>query len=207
VFQSASIPKIDVDEAVAKQMRVAEKFSGGEIPAAQRDEIEKGMREGIEKQKSPFRRALTLPFVLIPIFLVPAIYHGIAAAFDKKSTYMRMVSAYSYTSLVQIVPLLLGAAVASQSERLSATDVQFGRVLKSNAAAFLDFDTTHKALLALLSSVDLFDLWGFAVGVIAVSRVTRFSVRGAALTVGGVWGAYILLKVVLGVVGQAFGIV
>lgn len=203
-FQSAAVPKIDVDEAVAQQLRIAEKFGSGEMSAEQREKVEEQIREGIEKQSSPLRRLLTLPFVLIGVLLVPAIYHGIAAAVDRKSTYWRMVSAYSYTGLIYVVPTLLSSAVAWSSERLSANDVQYNRVLKSNVAAFLDFDTTHKAILAVLSSVDLFDAWGFAVGVIAVSRVTRLSVRGAALTVGGVWGAYILLKVVLGVVAQAF---
>ena len=96
--------------------------------------------------------------------------------------------------------------IAYSKETLSASAVQYNRVLKSNVAAFLDFDTTHKALLALLSSVDVFDLWAYVVGTIAVSRLTRFSTKGAALVVGGVWGSYILIKVVLGVLLQSFSL-
>jgi hypothetical protein len=158
----------------------------------------------MEKQSSPGRRLALMPLFLIPIFMVPALYHASAAAFGTKTTYMRLVSAYSYMNLINLVPLLLSTAVAWSAERLSANDVNFNRVLKSNVAAFMDFDTTHKALLGLLSSVDLFDAWWFVVGTIAVSRVTRFSPKGAALTVGAVWGTYILIKVVLGVVFQAF---
>lgn len=205
VYQSIAGPKIDVDEAVAQQLRVTEKMMGRELPAEQREEIEQGIRQQVEGQNSPARRALTLPFILIPIFLVPALYHAIAAATGRKSTYMRLVSAYSYTQTIQLVPLLLSSLVAAlTTHKLSVNDVQFSRVLKSNAAAWLDFDSTHKAVLALLSSVDVFDIWAFVVGTIALSRVTRFSVRGAALTVGGVWAAYILLKIVLGVVYQTF---
>jgi hypothetical protein len=46
------------------------------------------------------------------------------------------------------------------SEHDRRRELQTGRLLKSNVAAFLDFDTTSKPLLAILSSVDVFDIWG-----------------------------------------------
>ena len=90
------------------------------------------------------------------------------------------------------------------SEKLDINDIQFMRVLKSNVGAFLDFETTSKALLAITSSIDVFDIWGFLVGSIALSKTTRFSKAGAMYTVGGVWMVYILLKVALGAVYTAF---
>jgi hypothetical protein len=111
---------------------------------------------------------------------------------------MTVVAGYAYTQVIQIFPQLLTAVVAWPQKRLDAMDVQFARVLKSNVGAFLDFDTTSKAVLAMASSLDVFDIWAFFVGSIALSKTTRFSPKGARFAVGGVWLAYILLKVVLG---------
>ena len=203
-MQSATVPKIDVDDAVKTQMKFIDKMAGGDMPEAQRAEVERQTREGFEKGKSPVRRALTTLLVLIPVLFVPAVYHGLAAAFGKKTKYMTVLSGYAYTQVIQVVPLLLTAVVAWPRDMLDAMDVQFGRVLKSNVGAFLDFDTTSKAVLALTSSIDVFDIWAFLVGSIAVSKTTRFSAGGARLVVGGVWGAYILVKVVFGTLYSAF---
>jgi len=202
--QTATVPKIDVDDAVKTQMRFVDKMSKGNIPAARRAEIEQQTREGFEKGKSPVRRALTSLLVFVPVFFVPLLYHGIAAAFGKKKSYMRVVAGYAYTQVIQVIPLLLTAVVAWPQERLEAMDVQFGRVLKSNVGAFLDWDATSKALLGLASSIDVFDIWAFFVGSIAVSKTTAFSKSGARWVVGGVWLLYILCKVVLGALYGAF---
>ena len=162
--QSATLPKIDVDEAVKAQMKMTDKMSQGKLPAEKRAEIEAQMRQGMEKQKSPVRRALNCLFIFIPVLLVPLIYHGLAASFGAKTRYLTVLSGYAYTQVIQIIPLLLTAVVAFPQEMLSAPDVQFARVLKSNVGAFLDFDTTNKAILAIASSIDIFDIWAFIVG-------------------------------------------
>ena len=109
-----------------------------------------------------------------------------------------MLSGYAYTWSIYLIPTLLSALVAMPRDKLDASDIQFQRVLKSNVAAFMDFDSTSKVLLAILSSVDIFDIWAFFVGSIAVSKTTKFSSSSAKYVVGGVWLAYILLKVCLG---------
>ena len=198
IAQSVMLPKMDVDDAVKTQMKFIDKMSKGSIPEEKRAEIETKTREGMEAGKRPFRRVLNTLFILIPILLVPAIYHGLAAAFNAKTTYLKVLSGYSYTWSIYIVPILLSALVAMPRASLDATEIQFQRVLKSNVAAFLDFDSTSKVLLAVLSSVDIFDIWGFFVGSIALSKTTKFSASAAKYVVGGVWLAYILLKVCFG---------
>jgi hypothetical protein len=89
-------------------------------------------------------------------------------------------------------------------DKLDVTEINFQRVLKSNVAAFLDFDTTSKVLLAVLSSVDVFDIWAFFVGSLALSKTTRLSSSAAKYVVGGVWLSYILLKVCLGALYATF---
>ena len=204
VSQSATIPKIDVDDAVKTQMKFVDKMAKGNLTPEKRAEIVEQTRQGFEKQRSPVRRALNCLFIFIPVFIVPLIYHGLAAAFGVKTKYLTVVAGYAYTQVIQIIPALLTAVVAFPQEMLSASDVQFARVLKSNVGAFLDFDTTSKALLAVASSVDVFDIWAFFVGSIALSKTTRFSPRGAKFVVGGVWGAYILLKICFGALYSVF---
>ena len=113
------------------------------------------------------------------VLIVPLIYHGLAAAFGAKTKYLTVVAGYAYTQVIQIIPQLLTAVVAWPRESL-------------------------EALLAVASSLDVFDIWAFFVGSIALSKTTRFSPRGAKYVVGGVWLSYILLKVCLGGVYSAF---
>jgi hypothetical protein len=115
-----------------------------------------------------------------------------------------VLGGYAYTWSIYLVPILLSALVAIPRDVLDVTEINFQRVLKSNVAAFLDFDTTSKVLLAILSSVDVFDIWAFFVGSIALSKTTRFSPSSAKYVVGGVWLAYILLKICLGAMYSAF---
>jgi hypothetical protein len=204
VSQSATMPKVDVDDAVKTQMKFVDKMSGGNMDAKKREEIVEQTRLGMEKQKSPVRRGLNTLFIFIPVLIVPLIYHGLASAFGTKTKYMTVVAGYAYTQIIQVIPALLTAAVAWPQESFNLTDIQYARVLKSNLGAFLDFDTTNKAILAVASSVDVFDIWAFFIGSIALSKTTRFSPRGAKYVVGGVWAAYILLKMCLGGLYSAF---
>ncbi len=204
VSQSATVTKIDVDDAVKTQMKFVDKMSQGQLTEQKRAEIVEQTRQGMENQKSPLRRGLNTLFVFIPVLIVPLIYHGTAAAFGTKTKYLTVLSGYAYTQVIQVIPQLLTAVVAWPRDRLDAADVQFARVLKSNVGAFLDFDTTSKALLAVASSVDVFDIWAFIVGSIALSKTTRFSAGAARYVVGGVWLAYILLKIALGGLYSAF---
>lgn len=204
VSQSATVTKIDVDDAVKTQMKFVDKMSGGRMTEADRAKVEEQTRAGIEKGKSPVRRALNTLFVFIPVFFVPLLYFAISAAFGKKGKYLTIVAGYAYTQVIQVFPQLLTAVVAWPQEKLDAMDVQFARVLKSNVGAFLDFQTTSKAVLALASSIDVFDIWAFFVGSIALSKTTKLSPGGARWAVGGVWLLYIVIKMALGGVYSAF---
>jgi Yip1 domain. len=204
IAQSVLLPKMDVDSAVKTQMKFIDKMAKGSIPEEKRAEIEQKTRDGMESGKSPVRRALNTLFVPVVILLVPLFYHGIAAAFGKKTRYFTVLCGYAYTWVLYTIPTLLTAAVAWPLDKIDANDIQFYRVLKSNVGAFLDFDTTSKVVLALASSIDVFDIWAFFVGSIALSKTTKFSPTAAKYVVGGLWLVYIVCKVVLGGVYSAF---
>jgi hypothetical protein len=57
ILQSIAVPKIDVDEAVAQQMKVTEKMMGNEIPADKRDEIEEQIRDQFDAAEAPASQA------------------------------------------------------------------------------------------------------------------------------------------------------
>jgi len=198
VAQSVLLPKMDVDDAVKTQMKFIDKMAKGSIPEEKRAEIEQKTRQGMEAGKTPVRRALNTLIIPVIVLMVSGFYHGLAAAFGKKTRYLTVLSGYAYTWVIQVIPTLLTAAVAYPLEKIDTNDIQFYRVLKSNVGAFLDFDTTSKAVLAIASSIDVFDIWAFFVGSIAVSKTTKFSPSGARYVVGGVWLFYILCKVALG---------
>jgi hypothetical protein len=204
VAQSVLLPKMDVDDAVKTQMRFVDKMAKGQLTEAKRAEIEQKTRDGIEAGKKPLRRVINTLFIPVIILLVASFYHGLAAAFGTKTTYLKVLSGYAYTWVIYVLPTLLTAAVAWPSEKLDVNDIQFMRVLKSNVGAFLDFETTSKAVLAVASSIDVFDIWAFFVGSIALSKTTKFSKSGAMYVVGGLWLLYILIKVALGGVYSAF---
>lgn len=206
LFVQSVVPgKIDVDEAVKTQLRTIEKFSGGEVPEAQREQIEAGVREQFEKQKNPLRKLIAVPIIFAVILLVPGIYKGISAAMGVPARYKALLAGYAWVQIPNVIYSVLSGVVALPKERISVYDAQFLRVLKSNVGAMLPWETTHKAVLALLSSVDIFDIWALILGAIMVSKTTGFSKKGAYGVVGGVWGLYILLKVVGGVLMQSFG--
>jgi hypothetical protein len=204
IAQSVLLPRMDVDDAVKTQMKFVDKMAKGQLTEAKRAEIEQKTRQGVEAGKTPVRRVLNTLVVPVIILLVALFYHGLAAAFGTKTTYLRVLSGYAYTWVIYVIPTLLTAVVAWPSDKLDVNDIQFMRVLKSNVGAFLDFESTSKVVLALASSVDVFDIWAFFVGSIALSKTTKFSKSGAMYVVGSFWLLYILLKVALGGVYSAF---
>ena len=198
VLQTVAIPKIDFEGAIKQQMQMIEKMSGGNVPPERLAEIEAETRKGFEAQKSPVRRVLNTLFIPAILLVVPGIYRGIAAAFGRKATYKRLLAGYAYTWTIYLIPTVLTILIVMTRSEIDSNEFQFMRVLKSNVAAFLDFETTAKPLLGLLSSLDIFDIWAFVVGSISVSKMTEFTRKGAYAVVGSVWGLYTLIKVCLG---------
>lgn len=203
-FLTVSFPKLDVDGAVAQQMKVVEKMAQGQLDDQKRAEIEDQTREGIVKGGSLPRRLLASLAILIPLFFVPAVYHGIAAAFGKSKRYMGVVACYAYLLVIPTITGVLSTVIAASQSSLDTNDVQFNRLLKSNPAAFMDFESTNKALLAVLSSLDVFDVILFVLTAAAISQATSFTKKGAMIVVACWWGFYVLLKMGGGALMSAF---
>jgi len=195
-------PKIDVDDAVRMQMQRMEKIRPG-MTDGDRAKIEEQSRKSMTAFTSGPLRFVATVFALIPILLVPLFYHGIASAFGAGTKYLTVVAGYAYVQMVQVIKGILMLAVAAPRKSIGMLEVN--SLLKSNLGAFLDPETTSRPLLTLASSVDIFEIWAIVVGSIALSRVTRLTPKAAALTVTGLWLAWVCLQLVGALIGSAFG--
>jgi len=97
--------------------------------------------------------------------------------------------------------LLVGVALG----RPSVDPEEIPHLVRSNVGAFVGREDVGPVLQALLSQLDLFDVWALGLSVLALSRVTRFGRAGAAGVVVGVWALYVLCVTALSAVGSAFG--
>jgi hypothetical protein len=196
-------PKLDVEGYVERFMSKME--ARGNIPEGQLADIEKSVRQQFTFSTSVVGRAVGCAVFLLIVLVVPLIYHGIAAAMGAKTRYVMVLAGYAYVQMVQVVYWLLQAVVALPKERIDVVDAQLFRLVKSNPGAFMDPETTNRALLILVSSIDIFNIAALVIGSIALSKTTRLGPRGAAITVGGLWLLWVLLSAVLGMIQAAFG--
>lgn len=195
-------PKLDVNGAVERFTQKMEERQP-DMGAEQRAQMETQVRKQYEMgTKGPFR-FIGVFFVAIPMLLVPLFYHGIAAAFGKQTTYSRVLTGYAFVQSVQIVKSLLFLVIASTKKTIQFDEMT--TVVKSNLAAFLDPENTPAFLRAVAGNIDVFEIWALVLGTMALSRVTKFKVGGAAAVVGGIWILYVLVTSGFAAVGAAFG--
>lgn len=194
-------PKLDIDGAIKQQMKKFEQRK--DIDDAQRERIEKTMRGQFTFMTQGGGRYLVPAFVIVPILLVPLFYHGIAAAFGAATRYGNVLAGYAWVQMVQVVKGIIGIAVALPRDRIDVLDAE--RIVKSSVGAFLNPDTTPKALMALATNVDLFEIWGLVLGSIMLSRTTRLSKNAATITVVSLWVVWVLVKVLGAAAGAALG--
>lgn len=188
--------RLDVDAVVEKQVEAAES-RGGTMSAEQVE----GMRKGVQFffKLVPVIGVLYLAVLLL---VVPAIYHGVAAAWGKATRYVSVFSAYAHVQMVQLLKGVFIFLVAMPKQKIDPDAIP--RLLKSNVGAYLDPETTHPALLALLTNLDVFDLWGVALCAMALSRVTRLGTKAAAIVAVSVWALYVLVVTAFAAIGAAF---
>lgn len=188
--------RIDVDTIMKKQIAAAEK-KGQPIPENQIETM-RTVTAGFIK----FSFLIGVAWVVAIFFAVPGIYHGLAAAWGRAGTYTGVLSAYIHIQVVQVIKGALLLVVALRKTSIDPEGIP--RLLKSNLGAFLDPETSSPVLLGLLTSIDVFDLWGMALAILALQKVTRLSRGSAATVVVGVWGAWVLITTAMAAVGAAF---
>ncbi len=191
-------PRLDVDAMVDKQIERIESRGGTTLDEAQKDSMRAGMGGFVK-----WSWVIGVVFLGAALFLVPALYHGAAAAAGKAGRYTAVLSAYAHVQFVQILKGCLLLAVVLPRGKVDPEAMQ--HLVKSNVGAFMDPETTSKPLLAFLASFDLIDFWAIGLAILALTRVTRLKTATAAAVVLGVWGAWVLISTGFAALGAAFG--
>lgn len=115
-------------------------------------------------------------------------------------TFVRSFSVLLHAMMPRAVLGLLSVPVVLSREELGFEELKDNSVLASNLAAFAPEDA-GPAMLALLSSVDVFSIWVLALLAIGYSTVARVSKGVAAACVIGLWVVYVLGKMGLASLG------
>jgi hypothetical protein len=194
-------PKLDTDAAIKDTMKRIE--ARGNIPEAQRKQIQERVEKQFNMVKSGWVRFLGPAFVLIPLLLVPLLYLGIAKAFGAAKTYLPLLAGYAYCQVPQLLKVLVALGVCYPRESIDLNDAE--RIVKSSVGAFLDAETTSKPLMTFMTSIDLFEIWGLVLGSMMVARSTRLSKNASTITVVSLWLVYVLFKVGGAALGAMFG--
>lgn len=201
-YQAILQTRFDKEAAIAETMAKIE--ANPRIPAEQKAGIEKQVRGQFEWGEKPLGKVISVATMLVPVFFVPLLYKGIAAAFGLKAGYMKLVSGYAWCMVVTSLYWLLGGIVALPRSDIPLFEMQHMLVLKSNPAAFMG-QGSSVAIVTILSFVDLFVIWGLFLRATMLEKVAGFS-KGASWAVAGtVLGLWILIRVALAALGQMFG--
>jgi hypothetical protein len=112
------------------------------------------------------------------------IYWLLANAFGGTSRYLHGVSVWAYSVVTPgILAVLANVLVLmlKSKDDLDTAAVQSGGFVRANPTAFID--VTHSPVLnALLSPIDLFQIWGVILAVIGIRTVAKIS-NGSAWTI------------------------
>lgn len=179
-------PKTDYEDIMRGQLAK----SGREIPQEQLDKQIQMMK----KIRTPLTvaGAIVLPLGLCLLTLFPW------AAFRLQGSdvdYARALSATLHAFLPMVVAALLSIPVILSRTSIGYADIRTGGYLKSNLAAVLGNEQTGAPLYALLSSLDVFSLWMWALLILGYREVAQVSTAKAATTMAVLWVIFVGLKI------------
>ena len=114
------------------------------------------------------------------------------------SVVLHGMAPYWLVSSLLSLPIVLGKG------EIGPDELEKGGYLMSNAA-FLAPEGASKALVSLLSSLDLFSFWSLALLTVGLSTVGKVSKAKAAIVAVGLWVVYVGGKTGLALLGQMAG--
>jgi hypothetical protein len=156
------------------------------------------MQQALNNANSPVIAYLIYGAVIFAGILLPIIIAGALSIFalmgsqqPKFSTMFSMVTlAYlPYTLITALMTIL----VVFVSPDTSVLDIQ--NLLSTNVAAFMNKETTGKALYAFLGSVDILSFGEIGFLAYGFSKVTKSSFFFGVFSVGTLWAIYVVFKV------------
>jgi hypothetical protein len=196
VFQIAFVERYDLRKIV--EARIESSSRTADMSNEQKQTI-------IDQQGGPIAKYITYgatPIVMIIVFLIGGLIYWLGAnAMGGSATFTRGVAVWVYSSLPPTLLFMAGNLLVmflKDPETVDLVNSQ-GGLLKANLGFFMD-PKSMPVVYALLSSIDLFAIWGWVLAAIGLQRVAKIS-SGAAWAVVLMLG---LVGVAAKVVGAAF---
>jgi len=168
-------PRLDMKQVI----REAIEESGQEVPAAQID-LQVEMADKF-KWVGTASQVILQPGALL---LMAGVFLVLLRLAGSEIDFRRSLAVSVHGLLPQALATVLAIPVVLSRSELSMQDLRSATFLRSNLAAFAP-ESTGKAMLSLLSSVDLFSLWTIAllaIGFRVVGRVSKAAAWGVVLT-------------------------
>ncbi len=173
-----------------------------------RQQIEGRSNMSPEQQQQALNNAQNSPVVLYLVYgvvvfaalILPLVIAGALAIFalmgtqqPKFGTTFSMVTlAYLPYTVVATVMTLLVLFVSPDP-----TTLDYQNLLSTNVAAFMNKETTGKAMYAFLGSVDILSFAEIGFLGYGFSKITRSSFFYGVFAVGSLWALYVVIKVAL----------
>ncbi len=181
-----AVQKIGMDTIVRQQLE------------SNRNMSPEQMQQALNNANSPVIVYFIYGAVLFAGVLLPIVIAGALSIFalmgsqqPKFSTMFSMVTlAYFPYSLIAALMTILVVFVSPDT---SVLDIQ--NLLSTNVAAFMNKETTGKALYAFLGSVDILSFGEIGFLAYGFSKVTRGSFFFGIFSVGTLWAIYVFVKV------------
>jgi hypothetical protein len=192
-FNAFFISKVGFENLVRQRMESNSRVQ--QLPEDQKAQI-------IRQQTGPIWKAVSYavpPVIVIAIvFLGGLLYWGASNAFGGSSGYLQNVSVWTYSSFPPIFISMLANIVIlifKSVDDIDLTTSQSG-LLRANPSMFIDAKA-QPALSAVLSTFDLFSIWGWILAAIGLRIVCK-------LTAGSAWAIVLIFALLSMVVRVLF---
>ena len=154
---------------------------------------------GVNMTIQKFMPLMVLVIVPIFVFIIGLFYFLGAKAFGGNGGFMHAVSVVVYSSIppgviggiASMIVLLLKSA-----DEIDLTAAQRGGLVQANPSMFID-GKAQPVLAAILSSIDVFQIWGWILAAIGLRITNR-------LSAGSAW-AIVIIFALVGVLGKVVG--
>jgi len=178
IFQIAFIQKVGFDRIIRERIESSSRTS--QMSSEQKEKL-------IEQQSGPIVKAISyaaVPVILTIVFFLGGLIYWLGSnAMGGTGRYLGGVSAWVYSSFPPTLLFMVANLVVLLVKTVDEIDINNsqGGLVQANPSMFIDTKASP-VLGALLSSIDLFAIWGWILAAIGLQTIFKIS-SGAAWAV------------------------
>lgn len=192
-FNAFFIQKVGYERMVRDRLESSSQTQ--QLPSEQKEQI-------VQSQSSPVWKAISYgaaPIALLIVFALGGLIYWLGAnAMGGSANFLHGVSIWVYSSLPPTLVFMLANILVLLLKSVDDIDIvkaQQGGLVQANPSMFID-GKASPVLAAVLSSIDLFAIWGWVLAAIGLQRVAKISA-------GSAWA----IVLILGLIGVALRVV